>query len=210
MAIKLRDHTEFELVVEPRGDNGRRQECCRVTCTGCDAVERRWLPGRFNEHDAVAFFTRLGWQLGRAPKCPECHEAAKATPLKKEPLMTVVPMKETPKPRPLSPDEKTRVRQKLDGCFDELRGVYLDGQSDQKIGESLGIPWASVREYREIAFGPLKGNEETAALKGDIDKLAADLAAVMSRSSKEIGELASAKDKLLTRLNALEKKLGVG
>ena len=125
--------------------------------------------------------------------------------------MTVVPM-QTPqaKPRPLSPDEKTRVRQKLDGCFDELRGVYLDGQSDQKIGESLGIPWASVREYREIAFGPLKGNEETAALKGDIDKLAADLAAVMSRSSKEIGELASAKDKLLTRLNALEKKLGFG
>ena len=122
--------------------------------------------------------------------------------------MTVVPIKEALAPRALTPDEKTKARGKLEGCFDEQRGVYLDGMSDQKIGEQLGLPWASVRDYREVAFGPLKGNEETAALKADIDKLSADLAALMSRSSKEIGEIASAKDKLLTRLNALEKKLG--
>lgn len=197
----------LEIVSDLYGDTGQRKACARVTCDQCGAVGRHWLTGRLAPELVTKHFEQIGWELGRRVSCPACVAAAKP---KKEKTMTVVPIKEAAKARALTPDEKTKVRQKLDGCFDEQRGVYLDGQSDQKIGEALGIPWASVRDYRELAFGPLKGNEETAALKADIDKLAASIAAEMARSSKEIGELGAAKDRLLTRLNAIEKKLGFG
>lgn len=209
-----RAHEEFDVVSDVYGDDGKRRPCCRAVCDSCGAVARHWITGRFAPQLVAKGFERDGWDFSRGKTCPSCmsarREAARKNPKPslRSANMTVVPIKEALAPRALTPDEKTKARGKLEGCFDEQRGVYLDGMSDQKIGEQLGLPWASVRDYREVAFGPLKGNEETAALKADIDKLSADLAALMSRSSKEIGEIASAKDKLLTRLNALEKKLG--
>lgn len=201
-------HPEIEIVSDVRGEDGKRQPCCRLTCASCGAVERQWIIGGLSSEHSAKFFTRLGWALGSKPECPDCQTARRNKPLKEKPKMTVVPIKGEPQARPLTPDERTKVRNQLEGCFDEQRGVYLDGQSDQSIGLKLNLPWASVRDYREVAFGPLKGNEETAALKVDIDKLTADLAALMSRSSKEIGEVASAKDKLAQRLSAIEKRLG--
>ncbi len=111
-------------------------------------------------------------------------------------------------PRPLTPHEKTRVRQQLDSCFDEQAGFYLDGQSDQTIGIALDIPWACIRDYRELAYGPLKGNQEIADLRTEIDKLSSALDGAMARSTKEIGEIASTRDKLRGRLEALAKKMG--
>ncbi len=54
------------------------------------------------------------------------------------------------------PSVRKRIRDFLDGHFDEQKGSYLDGYSDEKAGTQLQIPWAWVKDYREFAYGPLK------------------------------------------------------
>lgn len=206
MTVARHAHPEIELVSEVRTQDGRRQTCARIICASCEAVGRQWVTQNHSSQHSGKFFSRLGWELGNKPACPACVEAKAKS--KKERTMTVVQLSGDAKPRALSPDEKTKVRNLLDACFDEGRGIYLDGQSDQAIAQKLNLPWASVRDYRDIAYGPLKGNEETAGIRADLEKLAADLAALMSKFSGEIGGLTSAKDRALAKLNAIEKKLG--
>lgn len=56
----------------------------------------------------------------------------------------------------------------LDGHFDEARGMYLEGYSDQRIGKELNIPWACVTQMREAAYGPILVDTEVENLRAKV------------------------------------------
>lgn len=80
-------------------------------------------------------------------------------------------------PRALTVDERLAVRNLLDHKFDDKAGRYTDGYSDQRIGQEVRVPWASVKAMREIAYGELKGNDELDAVKQVLATVESKLAA---------------------------------
>lgn len=76
---------------------------------------------------------------------------------KKEAEMTSIP---TQTIRPLSLEEKRKIRHELDKHFDEEVGRYSEGYSDQRVGQEIGMPWAFVTAYRESEYGPIRTDTE--------------------------------------------------
>lgn len=62
--------------------------------------------------------------------------------------------------RPLSQEERIKIREMLDIFFDEEKGIYKNNFSDQSIGEKLNIPWKHVFNMREIAYGPIREEKQ--------------------------------------------------
>ena len=60
-----------------------------------------------------------------------------------------------------SPEERLRIRTALDGCFDDARGMFLLGMSDERIAEEAGVPAVWVSDIREAAYGPVRVDAET-------------------------------------------------
>lgn len=91
----------------------------------------------------------------------------------------VVPMPSVAPPavtvRDLSPAMKAKVRAALDAHFDDARGCYIDGYSDQRIGQELDIPWACVTQMREAAYGPILIDPEVEALREEHAKVMAKI-----------------------------------
>jgi hypothetical protein len=81
----------------------------------------------------------------------------------------------TPMAKAVAPDSKTRIRALLDKHFDDSRGAYLDGYSDQRIGTELEVPWKAVADLREVAYGPLREDPELAAIKATIETMSVKL-----------------------------------
>lgn len=88
--------------------------------------------------------------------------------------------------RALTVDERVAVRALLDGHFDDKAGRYLDSYSDQRVGFECTVPWASVAELREIAYGALKGNAELDTLRGELEQLEKKLAPIMSTAKNAV------------------------
>ena len=92
--------------------------------------------------------------------------------------------------RELTPEERQRVRTLLDSQFDDSKGIYLEGYSDQRVGEEAKVPWSSVRKMREAAYGPLKTVPELDALateqrmiQGKIAEITTTLTALQAQSN---------------------------
>jgi hypothetical protein len=107
---------------------------------------------------------------------------------------------EPPVPRTLTAHERTKVRQLLDGHFDELKGQYLEGYDDKRIGEECNVPWALVTQIRELAYGPIKEDPEKVAFRAEAKALREEFVR-MSKSAEE------AVDKLLAQFKAIEGRL---
>ncbi len=86
---------------------------------------------------------------------------AKPAPPKAEPTL----------PREATTAERVKVRALLDANFDDAAGRYLDGYSDQRIGEEVGVPWAIVARIREVGYGPIKVDPEIDAIRSEMAKL---------------------------------------
>lgn len=89
-----------------------------------------------------------------------------------------------------TPDERTRVRHKLDGVFDDSNGMYLDGYSDQKVADDLKLPRKIVEQIREAAYGPIRTDPEIEQLRADITDLltkASGLANRLAEVKKRFG-----------------------
>jgi len=95
-----------------------------------------------------------------------------------------------------TPAEKRAIRAALDANFDEDKGAYLTGWSDQRVGETCNLPWRMVEKLRESAYGPLRVDPVIVAVQ-------AELAALKASNEKLLGELAKASDQAA----ALEAKL---
>lgn len=77
--------------------------------------------------------------------------------------------------------ERIKVRQILDQHFDDEAGYWLNGYSDQKAGEEIGVPWAMVTRIREAAYGPIRLDADTAALKTELAQIGRELAALTEK-----------------------------
>ncbi|EME69899.1 hypothetical protein H261_10859 [Paramagnetospirillum caucaseum] len=87
----------------------------------------------------------------------------------------------TPAVRPATPDERMRIRHKLDGVFDDAKGMYLDGYSDQRVAEELKLPRKMIEQIREAAYGPIRTDPEIEQLRTDITSLVSQASALANR-----------------------------
>jgi len=107
-------------------------------------------------------------------------------------------------PRKLTAHEKQKIRQFLDGHFDEARGRYLDEYNDKKIGEEVNVPWALVTELRELAYGPLKDDPEVVAYKAEAAAIRQEFIAFKAATATALEEMHATAQKLEGRLLNLE------
>lgn len=85
------------------------------------------------------------------------------------------------KPRDPTPQERVKIRSVLDSYFDDAAGCWLDGYSDQKAGEEIGVPWALVTRIREAAYGPIRVDPEVAGLRAELAQIGRELAALTEK-----------------------------
>ncbi len=108
---------------------------------------------------------------------------SKSSQLEMESVVTHV--KSQPAVRQPNIDEMALIFKKLDECFED--GLYLDGWSDQKIGASLGLPWAMVALVREKMRGPIKEDPAVKALRSDLESWMSMGAELKTRLDKLAG-----------------------
>ena len=193
-----------------RAHGGR--QLARIICN-CGAHDEITAPSPNNPEFVAKKFREKGWETDgfkqNNNRCPECAK-------KKKPTTTLAAMEAAmPKPKELpvnanspqpvreaTPDERMRVRTYLDKHFDDSRGCYLDGYSDQKIGQELGIPWAIVAKIREAGWGPIRTDPE---LEGVKNELAAALKTV-DEKMRDVATVRSDIIKLEQRIAAIGRR----
>lgn len=93
------------------------------------------------------------------PSVPSAPAAPSSEPTS-TPASPPMPMSmSTPSPAPVSSDMRRLVRAKLDEWFDDAKGRYLDGWSDDRVAEACGTATDVVASLREAAYGPLVPQE---------------------------------------------------
>jgi len=193
-------------VVQLRDISGPRT-VARLWCAQCGETLDLTLNSNHNA-DAVERRARAkGWDCdkNRASRtiCPDCKArprpqitAATPKPLPRpvaakpaSPITMEIPM--TPV-RPATPDERMRIRHKLDEVFDDSKGMYLDGYSDQRVAEDLKLPRKMIEQIREAAYGPIRTDPE-------LDQLRTDIAALVAQASTLANRLAEVEKRFQPR-----------
>ena len=164
---------------------GRRHTVARFTCVECaetlDIKVDSGMP--MNAQAWAKSAGNKGWLAHPDRKnrtyCPKCRGSSskpKNNPdselQKVIPMVAATPIKPSPSivsvVREITSDERVAIRSHLDKHFDDGVGAYLDGMSDQRIAETVGVPRAAVERLREAAYGPIKVDPVVAALREKI------------------------------------------
>lgn len=110
----------------------------------------------------------------------------------------------------LTPEQRTRIRTALDSHFDDSKGCYLDGKSDQRIGDELGIPWAAVSAVRELAYGPILTDPTLDEVEQALAKavgVATDLERRLVSLTRELDTLHKTKVEMDGKLRAVQSEI---
>ena len=87
-----------------------------------------------------------------------------------ETIAKAVAVSEEP-PRVMQREDRRIIFQKLNEVYlDEKRG-YVEGWSDLRVSEDLGIPRAWVAQVRDENFGPVAANPEITEFKKGVEEL---------------------------------------
>lgn len=170
------------------------REVARFVCHRCEAhVESPLVKSgqrrRMNPEATIKRIVAVGWHInGQRVECPRCQAASvsRAAGEKPDPkpattpTAKVIPMADI-KPREPTPQERVKIRGVLDSHFDDGAGCWLDGYSDQKAGEEIGVPWALVTRIREAAYGPIRVDPEIAGLRAELVQIGRELAALSEK-----------------------------
>jgi hypothetical protein len=188
----------FTLTSIPRGDSGAMATVARFMCVECaktlDIRVQSDVP--LNPQGYAKRAEREGWKADPWKKnrcyCPKC--AGPQSKPKNNPdseIRKVIPLSISPVPREVTADQKQRTRALLDKHFDDGVGMYLDGMSDQRVAEVVGVPRVIVEQIRDAAYGPIKVDpmlaetrQEIAALKQKIEALSKEAATLASKIEK--------------------------
>ena len=73
--------------------------------------------------------------------------------------------------RDMTADQRAKVRELIEQHFDEDKGCYLDGYSDEKIAIDVNVPRIHVEHLRDAAYGPIRISAEVIAMQKDLDAL---------------------------------------
>lgn len=172
----------FESLSVPDGE-GRFIKVCRFTCVGCGTTyDQRQSQDGLNPEAIANQMKNRGWDAhARRPQdtfCPACKGKSKPpndpdSELKKMPdvirgvLVSVTPAKPLdpppppatapqPDPTAVTPEQRAQVRHLLERYFDEAKGCYAPGWTDQRIAAEAGLYRISVTHLREAAYGPIR------------------------------------------------------
>lgn len=210
---------KFGFVIARSRLEHHKRDIARFVCARCP-VELEVTPTwPLNPEDIAKRAARYGWAADAYRKsearCPACltkrSPGDKPDPKPPAPPQTakVIPMTVAAidaKPKPLPPEptkeQRLKIRTLLDKHFDDSSGAYLDGYSDQRIGEEVGIPWAAVSKIREAAYGPIRVDPEVAGLRAEIKALQQ----AVERGQKSLDDLKSMAVGVSNRLAALEAR----
>lgn len=105
--------------------------------------------------------------------------------------MTTKPDLSIVKPAEPSLEQVGKIATELRGCFDDEKGCYLDGFSDQRVGETLGIAWGIVAKVRDALGLKIKIDPELAKVKADlgaIEGMVADLRKRVDATEKRLAK----------------------
>lgn len=202
----------FEIIQ----DRQRGSEMARFTCRRCGGHDLLPLVRQakaFNPQATVKRALAAGWDSsGLVATCPACMAARAAqrkgeSPGPKAPAAEVIRMSDAkPAPREATPQERVKIRAILDKHFDDGAGCWLDGYSDQKAGEEIGVPWALITRIREAAYGPIRVDPEVAALRAELVHIQREVQAISERWETERKALAGKLESAAKRLDALHAK----
>lgn len=106
---------------------------------------------------------------------------------------------------------KRRIFREIDGNWDESRGRYMGGVTDNTIAETLNVRRVWVEQVRHEAFGPNGDNDaieealgEAKAIEGRLNEYVDD---AMKLAGRFEGELVKVKG-VVAKLELIEKSLG--
>ena len=100
--------------------------------------------------------------------------------------------------RPLTLDEKKKLRAQLDRLFDDEKGAFLQGSSDTTIGKATGIAWGRVKVFREEFYGPLREPDA-------VEKLEVEIRELHSQATKLMEEVSTVTRDFGNRVEGLER-----
>lgn len=197
----------------------RHQPAIVFACSVCKAEQAERFSGeRFSPDFAAKRTRRQGWIVEPdrtgANFCPRCIIARReraptdtlSQPTEGKPMNEPkAELKAAARPLPAAPDapappavlrqptqqERMKIRNALDGHFDDSAGCYLQGFSDQSIGEKLNVPWAMVAAIREAAYGPIKIDPELSGIRAELAGLGAKIEHLVRDQQHAIARVAA-------------------
>lgn len=198
---------QFELVHHVR--DGRRLAASRFVCASCEAKQEFSVGSQgINPEAIVKTAAGLGWEVklrSERATCPRCAAARRTRAKGESPSPPsdqvtparfsipvghsekVIPMQSKPStptavtPRPLTDSERLKIRTLLDSHFDDAKGRYLDGYSDQRIAAEVNVPRIHVETIREAGWGPIRVDPEVAAIAEELRKAREEVEALSQR-----------------------------
>jgi hypothetical protein len=175
-----------------------------ATCSVC-SVRTSVGVGGSNNPEAIAKRFRLAdWDFDpfspRDYRCPQ-HAKKGTQPIKPKEVAVQPPADRSP-----TPTQKKAIRDALDGNFDEEIGRYLDGLTDQKVAEKIGVPHAWVREIREKAYGEIKVNPDIEAIGLEVGRLSIFVKETEQAFGEKMQAVVASIKVLHQRLDKLEAK----
>lgn len=173
-------------------------------CSKCQARCEVTPPHPLNPEQIAKMARKLGWDADgyrkSTTRCPTCLHRRSPGESPKEPTIMATEPKPTTLPRDPTTGERMKIRALLDQHFDDSAGMYLDGYSDQRIGEESGVPWAIVTKIREAAYGTIRVDPEITALRAEIDQAARKLAALEKSLAAEVQTITGLKARIETAM----------
>lgn len=145
---------------------GRRRVDFVLTCGECGAEDAIHLTPDCPPEQILQKFERRGWLTNpvndRWCRCPTCNKRSKEKQVTTKPDLSIV------KPAEPTLEQVGKIATELRGCFDDEKGCYLDGFTDQRVGETLGIAWGIVAKVRDALGLKIKIDPELERVKADL------------------------------------------
>lgn len=197
--------------------HARNRAVARFTCKCGGKIEvSLGGPGRLNPEALANVIKQRGWAADAfrpsATKCPSCRRkrrkndpdseikkimTTKSPSLTPAPVLKAAPPAEATaiQPRPLTQDQRLAVRNLLDEHFDDSKGIYLDGMTDQAIADRAKVPRVHVESIREAAYGPIRVDPELIQARASLETVLRDARSAVGRIEEYIATI----DKLIQR-----------
>lgn len=162
-------------------EQGRWVERANFECGRCGARDEFPVvghAGRMSIKATIAGAAHAGWLAAEGSarvECPRCVTARKDRAKGESPGPKAEVIMLQPVAKPLTPDQRLRIRALLDKHFDDGAGRYLDGYSDQRGATELNLPRIHVETIREAAYGAIRVPPEMEAAEKAVAALEARL-----------------------------------
>jgi hypothetical protein len=136
-------------------------------CGRTETIKTNRRQHSLNEAAARRKFFQKGWTIkGGKAICPICSNPPRPQP--KEHPMQLKSVSDTP--REMSATDRRRVFRSIDDEWDEDRGRYAGGATDQTIATALDVPRIWVETIRRESFGDTGNNAEIEEFQADLNK----------------------------------------